>query len=199
MNYINKTFFLITTLFIAFPNNSDAMTKKMEIIFKEAISVDGQLTKEMHSQFWSDFNKLGTEDEIDQAVKSFKVSVVYIQEFIKEAWECAKASYIHRRVEKTERFIELEQNLPEMFRQSLAFPEGSDNYVSAMQVFNKKWKAIQIKKDKLLDAASNHSVMVTDDGKRVIINQEKITKKLNSLNSVFMRMEQLFDEEWKTK
>jgi hypothetical protein len=173
------------------------MTKKMQIILKEVGSENGQLTKEIHSQFWSEFDKIGTKEEIDQVVKILKVSVLYIQEFHKELWECAQASYIHRRIEKTERFMELEQDLPNMFRQALTFPEGSSNYVEAVNVFNKKWKIIQRKKDKLLDAASNHTILVADDGRRLIINQEYITKKSNSLDSRFIRIKLLFDNEWK--
>ncbi len=189
---------LLTILLFIFSTNISAqgLPPKVQQILTKTMASDGYLSKNMHQQFWFEVRKLGTKDEIEFMKNTLNVSVIGAQEYQKELWESARISYDNRLVFKTERLIHLEKEMPIMFEKSLSSPKGSANYQQAMSVYKSQMKVSMDNSARLLQAAAARSSMTAAQGQVIPLDMNMINTVLVNLNSSFLRLNNLFNENW---
>jgi len=76
----NIAVFLLIT-FVCTHALAQGMSPTIEAILKQTMAADGQLTKQMHHNFWKEINSLGSSKEISQLKKTLEVNILYAQEY----------------------------------------------------------------------------------------------------------------------
>ncbi|GEM_PF-6047519 len=169
---------------------------KLVQLFKTAIKTDVDLTQELHDKFWNELRGVGNENEIRKVIQLYKTRLVAVEEYNKEAWESAKLSYENNKVVETQRFIELENELPVQDKQSLFYNKDSNNDVTTMGAYSKQPNQSSDDAILLLEAAAAHKTLITTSGEKYDINEGIIYLVSMRLNSTFKRLAQLLDEKW---
>lgn len=188
--------FLILFLFIftSFAQAQD-FTPKMEEIVKQVMRTDGEINKELHDEFWREINA-SSKEESNKYTKSIKLFLIPAQEYQKELWESALISYKNNKVVKTSRLLELEENIPAYFKESLSMPVYSVEYLRETNHFKKGWVKSREHAEQLLFAAANHSKLALDGDNEAEIDEQTISFVLANLSSSFIRLNKLFERNW---
>lgn len=160
------------------------------------MAVDGYLSKEMHDRFWGKLKGIGSNREVEAVIRSLKINILLIQEYQKELWESAQESYLSKQIVKTQRLIELENEMPSKFKESLSFKKGSKEYNGAVYRYTERMKQSTRNARLLLEAAATHQPMISAQGQVVDVDQGLIDTVLANLNASFMRLELLLNEKW---
>ena len=189
---------LLAILLFIFSINISAqgLPPKVQEILTKTMAADGYLSKDLHQQFWLEVRKLGSKDEIELVKNTLKVSVLGAQEYQKELWESARISYENKREVKTERLIHLEKEMPITFEKSLFFPKGSANYQQAMSAYKNRMKVSMDNSARLLQAAAARRSMTAAQAQVIPLDMNMINTVLANLNSSFLRLANLLNENW---
>ena len=193
---MNLKILVILLLIISTNLNATAMTPAVEDILRQTMATDGYLTHEMHQKFWTEIRSHSDKKEIDLIINTLNLNILIAQEYQKELWASANISYINKQVVKTERLIQLENELPLMFEKTLHFPKGSPNYKQAMLAYNNQMEVSFDNSARLLNSAAARSSMTSAQGQHIPLDINMINTVLTNLKSSFTRIKNLFNENW---
>ena len=130
-----RTSILLLSLLLPLFVQPQGMPPRIDTILRYVMAENGSVTQSIHDEFWHEVNSLGTEEEIDLALKSVRAQLLTAQEYQQEIWRSAKISKSVSQVVKTQRLIELEHSMQAMFQQTLPYEEGSPEYNQALTAY----------------------------------------------------------------
>ncbi len=170
-------------------------TPEMERIIKQVMQTDGEINKELHDKFWREINTSSKENS-DKYTKSMKLILIPAQEYQKELWKSALISYQNNTVVKTQRLMELDQQMSELFRKSLTYPPDSNEFKREAIAFEKGSARSKESAKKLLQAAANHKAFAELNGVEFYPDEDSINEILAKLQASFNRISKLMDRHW---
>lgn len=189
-------FLTLSLLFFSLDISAQGFSPNMELILRQTLAANGNLTHEMHHEFWGEIRKSVPAEEINSIKKVLNTNYLNMHEYQKEIWSSAKISYENERVVKTQRLIELDEELPLIFEKSLYFPQGSLNYQEAMLSYEKGRKITIENTRRLLEAAAARTSFTSAQGQLIPLDINMINTVLENLISSTSRLENLLDENW---
>lgn len=189
-------FLTLSLLFFSLNISAQGFSPSMELILRQTLAANGHLTHQMHHEFWDEIRKSVPAEEISSIKKVLNINYLNMHEYQKEIWGSAKISYENERVVKTQRLIELDEELPLVFEKSLYFPKGSLKYQEAMLTYEKGRKITAENTRRLLEAAAARNSFTSAQGQLIPLDMGMINTVLENLISSTSRLENLFDENW---
>lgn len=187
-------------LFLLASTNAIAqdLSPKIQEVLRFTLAADGQLTQEMHNDFWGELQLLGSEREMNLAINSIKANILFAQEFQKELWKSAKISKDVSQVVKTARLIELDANAQIMFEKSIPYPKGSQSYNTALSTWAAQRKVASENASELLESAASGKPMTAAQGQVLVVDDQLIDSVLPNIDASFSRMERLLTRKWQS-
>lgn len=194
---LKKIVFVIFSIFLSCESVGEESF--VDETLTSVLSQNGQITKEIHDKFWTEFDSHVPPAETNMAIDSIKVNVLLAQEFVREGWESCRSSFISQKVVKTKRLLELESIYPQRFEKSLPYPKGSEAYNEAMSAFSARFKISIENNNRLLDAAAKHQNLKTGQGKEIEVTLNSINTVLDNIDPAIERLRKLLNREWSNK
>lgn len=189
---------LILLLLVPIGASSQDLSPKIQDILRITMAADGYLNGETHREFWEEINKLGTPEEIKVATEVIQGSIILASEYQKETWTSAKESATKRTVIKSKRLIELEDEYPRKYKESMIKALPSSQHELAVQAFDKQFVTVRKNTSNLLKASANETSMLSVQGERTqVIDLNLINTSLTAIESSFERVTNLLDPNWK--
>jgi len=189
---------LILLLLVPIGASSQDLSPKIQDIVRITMAADGYLNEETHREFWEEVKKLGTPEGIKVATEVIQGSIILASEYQKETWTSAKESAINRKVIKTKRLIELEDEYPRKYKETMlkALPESQ--HEPAVQAFDNQVATVRKNTSNLLKASADKTSMLSVQGERTqVIDLNIINTSLTAIESSFERVTNLLDPNWK--
>lgn len=153
--------------------DSELSARQIEIL-RAVLSVGGDLTKEMHQEFWRDFGRF-SESELSEIQDRIQRLVPKSLEYQQALWRAAEISRQKSAVTYT----------PEL---RVALEELANSYPKASSSAAEQAKL-------LLEAAVNQTPLEKEGGS-IMVTEELIREVLAGLDGSVMRLRQLSNREW---
>lgn len=183
---------IITFLFINL-SFASAMTQKQMMILHQVLNVDqGQVTKQMHTDFW---NEVENKDDIVSYMETTGLMAKITRDgmnYQKELWKSALISYQNQQVFKSEDYLNARATLNDFInRVSMNIPNENER----LQVVN-QMKTSMTNSDNLLKSAAARTDMQSVQGPIMEINEERIKFVISNLEKSFVRLDKLLTPKW---
>jgi hypothetical protein len=197
MRVLMQNLFLILLL-VPIGASSQDLSPKIQDIVRITMASDGYLSDETHGEFWEEINKLGTPEEIKVATEVIQGSIILASEYQRETWASAKESATKRKVIKSKRLIELEDEYPRKYKESMIKALPYSQHEPAVQAFDNQFATVRKNTSNLLKASANKTSMLSVQGERTqVIDLNIINTSLKAIESSFKRVTNLLDPNWK--
>lgn len=175
----------------------DIIPPQIASLVKTVIAADGYITKDIHDSFWNEFRKILSQDELKKVIPTLKLQLIYEQKYQKALWESAQISYQAKSVIKTNKLIQMENELQNDFEETISFlPKDSNDYVTAMYTFKKAREKNDKDAALLLEGAAAHKEVTFNSVRAVMIDEALINTVLANLDSSIQRAQLLLEEQW---
>jgi len=172
--------FLLAAVVTASVAEESPVTRRQAEILRNALRVDGELTKAMYDEFWDDFKGKGVADR-ERIVRSIKSGAPALLEYQLLLWSAARDSV------KTGK-----PNFPKALTDAIHRVAIAEDGNTPYEVRVSKMKQ---QAQGLIEAAA-YKRPITREGRTVYITEEITQQVLEGLNQSFMRFEKLFAPLW---
>ena len=192
-----RNLFLILLL-VPIGASSQDLSPKIQDIVRITMMANGYLNAEMHKEFWVEVKKISTPQEIKLLTELMQASIIMGSEYQKETWTSAKESAINRKVIKTKRLIELEDEYPRKYKETMFKALPDSQHEPAVQAFDNQFATVRKNTSNLLKASADKTSMLSVQGERTqVIDLNIINTSLTAIESSFERVTNLLDPNWK--
>ena len=171
------------------------MTRRQQQILHTVINVDGQITREMHRQFWEDWPAVSEGRKVKSA-QWLTGSILVARRYQRALWVSALRSYQARRVIRTKELAAAEQ-AAQVRARNPPYACGSAAWKGFQQAFAERTAISKANERRLLDAASRHGRLRIAGGRRVQVDEAYIRRVLARQETSFKRVKRLLDPVWR--
>jgi len=181
-------------LFILFSFGiANAMTEKQMMIFHQVLNVDqGKVTKQMHTDFWSD---VPDKDDVVNYMETTGLMAKITKDgmnYQKELWKSALISYQNNQVFKSDDYIKARDTMNDFInRVSKNIPDPNERQQVVMQM-----QVSMENSAELLRSAGARMNFQTVQGPIIEISEERLKFIIANLERSFVRIEKLLKPEW---
>ena len=181
-------------LFILFSFGfANAMTEKQMMIFHQVLNVDqGKVTKQMHTDFWSD---VPDKDDVVNYMETTGLMAKITKDgmnYQKELWKSALISYQNNQVFKSDDYIKARDTMNDFInRVSKNIPDPNERQQVVMQM-----QVSMENSAELLRSAGARTNFQTVQGPIIEISEERLKFIIANLERSFVRIEKLLKPEW---
>ena len=181
-------------LFILFSFGvANAMTEKQMMIFQQVLNVDqGKVTKQMHTDFWSD---VPDKDDVVNYMETTGLMAKITKDgmnYQKELWKSALISYQNNQVFKSDDYIKARDTMNDFInRVSKNIPDPNERQQVVMQM-----QVSMENSAELLRSAGARMNFQTVQGPIIEISEERLKFIIANLERSFVRIEKLLKPEW---
>ena len=169
--------------------------ERMIFIVKDTLRFDGTLTKEKHNEFWKDLNRFSKDDQ-ESFLTMMRVGMVGGYELQIEFWNSALLSYRNRKVVKTGRLIELENETRRQLLSTLPTTISKREREAAIQKYESRRAIGASNGQRLLEAAAEHRSLRISEQEVIEMNEVKIHSVMTGLQPSFGRVNRLLNPVW---
>ena len=181
-------------LFILFSFGiANAMTQKQMMIFHQVLNVDqGKVTKQMHTDFWSD---VPDKDDVVNYMETTGLMAKITKDgmnYQKELWKSALISFQNNQVFKSDDYIKARETMNDFIdRVSKNIPDLNERQQVIAQM-----KISMENSAELLRSAGARTNFQTVQGPIIEISEERLKFIISNLERSFVRIEKLLKPEW---
>ena len=172
---------------------ANAMTEKQMMIFHQVLNVDqGKVTKQMHTDFWSD---VPDKDDVVNYMETTGLMAKITKDgmnYQKELWKSALISYQNNQVFKSDDYIKARDTMNDFINRvskNIPDPNERQQVVKQMQVSMEN-------SAELLRSAGARMNFQTVQGPIIEISEERLKFIIANLERSFVRIEKLLKPEW---
>ena len=172
---------------------ANAMTEKQMMIFHQVLNVDqGKVTKQMHTDFWSD---VPDKDDVVNYMETTGLMAKITKDgmnYQKELWKSALISYQNNQVFKSDDYIKARDTMNDFInRVSKNIPDPNERQQVVMQM-----QVSMENSAELLRSAGARMNFQTVQGPIIEISEERLKFIIANLERSFVRIEKLLKPEW---
>jgi ABC-type sulfate/molybdate transport systems ATPase subunit len=172
---------------------ANAMTEKQMMIFHQVLNVDqGKVTKQMHTDFWSD---VPDKDDVVNYMETTGLMAKITKDgmnYQKELWKSALISYQNNQVFKSNDYIKARDTMNDFInRVSKNIPDPNERQQVVMQM-----QVSMENSAELLRSAGARMNFQTVQGPIIEISEERLKFIIANLERSFVRIEKLLKPEW---
>ena len=172
---------------------ANAMTEKQMMIFHQVLNVDqGKVTKQMHTDFWSD---VPDKDDVVNYMETTGLMAKITKDgmnYQKELWKSALISYQNKQVFKSDDYIKARDTMNDFInRVSKNIPDPNERQQVVMQMQISMENSAE-----LLRSAGARMNFQTVQGPIIEISEERLKFIIANLERSFVRIEKLLKPEW---
>ena len=172
---------------------ANAMTEKQMMIFHQVLNVDqGKVTKQMHTDFWSD---VPDKDDVVNYMETTGLMAKITKDgmnYQKELWKSALISYQNNQVFKSDDYIKARDTMNDFInRVSKNIPDPNERQQVVMQM-----QVSMENSAELLRSAGARMNFQTVQGPIIEISEERLKFIIANLEKSFVRIEKLLKPEW---
>jgi len=172
---------------------ANAMTEKQMMIFHQVLNVDqGKVTKQMHTDFWSD---VPDKDDVVNYMETTGLMAKITKDgmnYQKELWKSALISYQNNQVFKSDDYIKARNTMNDFInRVSKNIPDPNERQQVVMQM-----QVSMENSAELLRSAGARMNFQTVQGPIIEISEERLKFIIANLERSFVRIEKLLKPEW---
>lgn len=189
--FFKRLFLGLSFLFFSFASLASTLSEIPKQVFSSS-----KVTKEQHDIFWAELNKVSKKDS-EFFLHSLKKTMIFGQEVQIATWKAVSNAYKNRDSNVPEELKILNGELLGRFKSDLKWPEGSPDYNSAVERFERGVRQSMESTKQLLLASANHGSLSRPDGTEIEMTQELIDQTLSSLEERFIAVNKLLDSIWK--
>tara|TARA_R110002012_G_scaffold138838_1_gene295721 strand:+ start:2012 stop:2605 length:594 start_codon:yes stop_codon:yes gene_type:complete len=195
---MKKTLSLITLILIycnsAFGHeDSKPMTDRQMFILHQTLNVDqGEITKQMHEDFWNDVPSKEKVAEFMETTGIFALLAKSGLEYQMELWKSALISFQNQQVFKSEKYLNAKDSMHELLELSLTNIADENE----RQIVIDQNKTSMANSDNLLVSASERKNMQSIQGPIIELSEERIIFVIANLEKSFARVDKLINPKW---
>ena len=172
---------------------ANAMTEKQMMIFHQVLNVDqGKVTKQMHTDFWSD---VPDKDDVVNYMETTGLMAKITKDgmnYQKELWKSALISYQNNQVFKSDDYLKARDTMNDFInRVSKNIPNPNERQQVVMQM-----QVSMENSAELLRSAGARMNFQTVQGPIIEISEERLKFIIANLERSFVRIEKLLKPEW---
>lgn len=182
-----------------FSTYSLAESSSLLLKIAESVHSSSEVTKSQHDEFWNKIDSM-SQDDANRIITMYRNTFIYGLEIQTAIWKAVLHASKTGNANMPDDLFKLISRLNgihlDQFKSGLSYPEGSENYVNAVNKMKKVMEENLEDTKQIITAAANNSSILLDDGTEAVITRELIEYTLSGINSRFIALNKLLDKTW---
>ncbi|MBT3879093.1 MAG: DUF1566 domain-containing protein [Candidatus Scalindua sp.] len=174
---------------------SRTFTEEQASILQQVLAADGQISQEVHKEFWVEVPALSSE-EWDPLQEWLIGEITFLHEYQKGLWESILISLVEGNDVKPERLIELQSELDEHTNDVVPFSKGRGGYPAFIKSFEKQIVESKENTKRMLRSITDKKSFTSVSGKTIELNKKRIKTFIEDRDESILRLKTLLTPEW---